>query len=643
MDKVEINRFSSLFREGKIGKLNVKNRIIMGAMGNALADAQGYVTDAMLSYYRARAEGGAGMIITQFASINPEDPMPYSLALYDDKFIPGLKKLVDAVHDSEASACIQLMHPGMLLTLLRSAIKEQTIKVPSVTPWMAGSKPFAEVTGQDIKYYVKCFAQAAVRAVKTGADAIELHACHGCLLSTFLSPTVNRRTDKYGGNIENRVRFIREVLEAIKQNIGDLPLLVRINGTDDMPGGVSENEVIQYVRTLESAGADAISISSGLEYWSALMAPSYAEAEGAVLPIAKKVKNSVKIPVITAGKINPELAQVSIEKGTVDFVAFGRPLLADPTLPNKLKENRPEDICQCIYCNNCINHVWPSCTVNPFVYRESMLPFPQAPSPKKIMIIGGGIAGMQAADILSMRGHDVSLYEREQELGGQWNIACHLPDKKGYYSVIERLTQSMNNHGVHLYTGIQITGKYITELKPDVVITATGAKPIKLDVPGINNHNVIQANDVLAGKAVASGKVAVIGGRMLGMETALLLSAQGKEVILVSRSGLGGKKGPDESISFRALLRRMIDQRIPSYLNTAVLEITGNHVIVRIGEEIVSLPADTVVLAIGVESDDRLAKELEEVAPQIFSIGDCLQPGNAAQAAFSAARLALKI
>jgi len=639
-----MGRFPALFEPAGIGSLRLKNRLIMAAMGNSLAAGDGCVTPAMLDYYRARAAGGVGMVVTQLASINAEDMMPYSLGIYDDRFLPGVRQLVDTIHEGGARECIQLMHPGMLLLLLRSIPADMTIKVPSITGRMEKGKPYEPVTEADIGGYVSHFVEAACRVKEAGADAVELHACHGCLVSTFLSPATNHRTDSYGGSVANRARFAREITEGMRRALGaEFPIVVRMNGNDDVQGGVTIAEATEQTSILETAGADAISVSSGLEYWSCLMAPSFAAPEGVNLAVASEVKQAVRIPVITAGKITPELAEKAVSDKRVDFIALGRPLLADPELPRKLSEDRPEDIWRCLYCNNCLRTTWRSCTVNPFLYRESMLPLKTTEAPRKMMVVGGGPAGMQAARLLAERGHQVSLYEKGNRLGGQWNTAGKLPGKQDFDSLTEHLERSLEMHGVRVVMNAEITREQVLKAGADAVVVATGAVPVGLDIPGADRASVVQANDVLEGAAEPGERVVVIGGRSLGMETAVLLAEQGKRVTLVCRSGLGGKRGPDEKIAHRALLRRMIELGIPTHTNTPVLEIAEDSVVVRTSDEVVALPADTVVLAVGVKPVDGLARELEGTVAEIHMIGDCLQPGNAAQATYSAARLALEL
>jgi NADPH-dependent 2,4-dienoyl-CoA reductase/sulfur reductase-like enzyme len=520
------------------------------------------------------------------------------------------------------------------------------IKVPSITPWLNQAWKYEELPEAEIDRYIEDFAQAARRAKEACADAVELHACHGCLVSTFMSPITNRRTDKYGGSKENRMRFAKSIVERIKKATGKpFPLIVKINSTDDIEGGITMDEVLYQASVLEKAGANAISISSGLEFWTALSIPCYTYPDGPMIALAEKVKKAVKIPMIVAGKIDAKLGEKTLKSGKADFIALGRPVLADPELPNKLRAGKLDEICPCVYCNNCIKTdpgAGP-CSVNPFLFREAKLPLAPAEKSKNIMIVGGGIAGMQAAILMSERGHKVSLHEKGNSLGGQWTIAANVAGKERFNDFTAYLERSLEIAGVEVNLKSEITRDDVMEVKPDAVVVATGAVPAKIPVKGIDSKNVVQAIDVITGKAKVKGKCVVIGGRFIGLEVALLLAEQAKEVTIVTKALLGENGSKLERMTYRTLARKLIELRMPMFVNTTVIEIADKTVIMNWGGEIFSLPADTVILAVGATADDHLAHELEGIVPELHVIGDCAKPSDAAAAVASAAKIAAKI
>jgi len=640
-----MGNFDSLFQPGYIGKMRLDNRLIMSAMGNFLADEQSQITDRIVNYYRVRAGGGMGLVVTQAISVSADTAAPYNPAIYDARFLPGLRRVVEAIHEQGTKVAFQLLHYGLLLSIVPMSMREGVpIMVPSIMPWMIGDEPYKEVVEEDIERYVEDFSEAALRAIEIGVDAVEIHACHGCLLSSFMSPVTNRRKDRYGGSAENRALFTCRVVERIKEKAGvGFPVIVRMNASDDVEGGITLDEATRQAVVLQKAGADAISVSGGIECWAPMNIPCYAYPEGSMVPLAEEIKRGIKIPLIAAGKINAELAERLVGGSRVDFVAMGRPLLADPDLPNKLREGRVQDLRRCIYCNNCGRNFggWVSCTVNPFIYREARSVLKQAEPPKKVMVVGGGLAGMQASVVLAQRGHQVSLHEKDADLGGQWNIVAAMPGKEGYASLTEYLKHSLAREGVSVITGIEVTRDLVTAAKPDALILATGSVPEDLNVPGSERSKVVQANDVITGKVEATGKVVVVGGRFVGMEMAILLAERGHQVSLVTRGRMGGKKGPDEHFTHLTLMRRLIELRIPLYLNTQVLEIGETGVVVESGGEVFSLPADTVVAAIGALPVNDLAGDIEGLVPELHVIGDCAEPRHAAAATSEAARVAL--
>jgi 2,4-dienoyl-CoA reductase-like NADH-dependent reductase (Old Yellow Enzyme family)/thioredoxin reductase len=640
-----MSKFPTLFSQGNIGKLRLKNRLIMNAMGTILTDGTGYPIKRTLEYYKARSSESIGLITTQCAGIDKDGSPGWELGIYDDSFIPGIKSIVDAVHENGSKVSVQLMHNGMLLTFTRIP-KGMALKVPSITPWLSPAWKYSEVTETDIERYIDDFAQAARRVKDAGADAVELHACHGCLVSTFMSPVTNRRDDKYGSSPENRMRFTLGIVKRIKEVAGkDFPLIVKINSTDDIEGGVTMDEVLYQASALEKAGANAISISSGLEFWTTLSIPCYAHPDGAMLALAEKVKSAVKIPIIVAGKIDATLGEKTLKSGKADFIAMGRPMLADPQLPIKLHTGKLDEICPCVYCNNCIkmDASGGPCSVNPFLFREAKLPLTPAEKSKNIMVIGGGIAGMQAAALMAERGHKVALYERSDRLGGQWSIAARVPGKERFNDFIAYLECSIKKAGVKVILKSEITRDDVIEVNPDAVVIATGAVPATIPVKGIDGKNVVQAIDVITGKAKVKGKCVVIGGRFIGLEVALLLAEQDKEVTIVTKALLGENGSKMERMTYRTLARKLVELRMPMFVNTNVIEIVDKAVIMNWGGEIFSIPADTVILAVGAKADNKLAQELEGAMPELHVIGDCSNPSDAATAVASAAKIATKI
>ncbi|MFC2027718.1 FAD-dependent oxidoreductase [Chloroflexota bacterium] len=635
--------FSILFQPGYIGKLRLENRLIMPAMGSALAAFEGRFTDKFIEFYRTRARGGVGLVFPCNASVSADAPFMFAVPINEDSWVNEWKTLVDSLHAVGAKVGVQLMHAGMVYLTAEEYIPDGiSIMVPSMTPWLKQDKSYHVLDEDDIDRYVEDFSEAARRVREAGADLVELHACHGCLVNTFLSPLTNKRTDKYGGSVENRARFPRRIVEGMRNKVGpDFPISVRINGSDGIEGGITIEEATQHASILESAGADAISVTSGLEYWSTNNIPCYPYPEGSMLPLVREIKKAVNVPVIAVGKIKPELAAQVISDNQADFVAMARPILADPDFPNKLREGQIEDVRRCVYCMNCLKSI--TCTVNPFMNRETEYPLEPAKSAKDVMVVGGGLSGMQTALFLAERGHRVSLYEKNGQLGGQWNTACATPGKEGYGSFTEYLKRGLDKYGVSVTLSTEVNKKMVLKANTDAVVVATGAVPVGLPIPGALGPNVVQGHDVLDGKAEANGRVAVVGGRFIGMEAAIMLAEQGKDVCIVTRAGLGEDGISLESLTFKTLALKLLDLRVPLYLNSTVQEITDKAIFIRFQNDMYWLQIDTVVLSVGMKADNKLAQELEGAVPELYTVGDCVNPQDAAEATYQASVVAAKI
>jgi 2,4-dienoyl-CoA reductase-like NADH-dependent reductase (Old Yellow Enzyme family)/thioredoxin reductase len=637
-------RLDRLFQRGRIGKIELRNRLVMPAIGTPYADEEGYITQRMIDYYVERAKGGVGLIITGATSIVAEARFPQMPALHDDKFIPGMRELALAVQTYGAKIACQLAYQkGMDIG-------------PSAVPCFTSQVTSREISRGDIHRIVEARAEAARRGKEAGFDAVEIHAAHGYFLGAFLSPFRNRRTDEYGGSVVNRAKFACETIARTREKVGpDFPVLIRMNGSDFLEGGLTINEAQQQAAMFVEAGVDAIDVSAATpdsRQWRDL---TYMHPDGAIVYLAEAIKKVVTVPVITVGKIgDPILANRIIQESKADFVAMGRALIADPELPNKAKEERFDDIRRCIYCNNCrIGRLSPedvetrrgdglSCTVNPTLLREREFELKPTALSKKVMVVGGGLAGMEAARVLAERGHNVSLYEKSRELGGQWNTACNLPAKASFRTLSQYLIRGLDRAGVKVILKKEVTRHLVEEEKPDVIVVATGATPLTLDVPGANGKNVFQATEVIAGKANVGSGVVVIGGSHRGMEVADFLAEQGKKVSLVTRSRLGGRE-PIERNTFVTLRERLVERGVMIFPFSPVFEIRDNGVYVVSDNELLFLPADTVVMAVGAKSEDKLLEELKGIVPELYAIGDCARVRNAKEAVNEGAELGRKI
>lgn len=661
-----------LFEPGRIGGMEVRNRIVMSPLGTLKNNPDGTLKDEVADYYAERAKGGVGFIICQTSTILPEAAAPMRTGAWDDKFIPGLRKVANAIHQYDVMCAFQLTHHGRVLTQYRDMVVHgERIKpiAPSAIPrllaeiqipkqdgsavplWVMDNTPPKEATTEDIERIRGGFAEAAGRVKQAGYDAVEIHGGHGYLISQFLSPLVNRRTDAYGGTTERRARFACEVIEAVREKVGaGFPIVFRLSGSDFLEGGINIDEVVLQAPLFVEAGADALDVSSSEQASIQWQYPSFLLPPGVLVPLAEKVKKAVKVPVITVGKIgDPILADEILRQGKADFVAMGRALVADPGLPSKAKDGRFDDIRRCVYCLNCLNfgahpHMLSdgvSCTVNPAMLREKKFQLQLAATPKRVMIIGGGPAGMEAARTLGEQGHQVSLYEKTDKLGGQWYIACQQEQKKrDYLHLLRHLSRGLDKAKVELRLNAEVTPQVVEEERPDAVVIATGASPQAPNISGAYGENVVQAVDVIMGKAKAGQKVIVVGGRYLGLEIADQLADQGRKVTLVTRRALGREI---ERNIYLALRNRLIDKEVQLFANSPVVEIRDKGVYVVFEGDLLFLTADTVVLATGVKPESQLIEALKGMAPEIYAVGDCVEPRDAMWAIREGAEVARRI
>jgi 2,4-dienoyl-CoA reductase-like NADH-dependent reductase (Old Yellow Enzyme family)/thioredoxin reductase len=622
-------------------------------------DAEGTVTERHRDYYEARARGGAGLIITEAAAVHADRKYGlFPLGLYDDAQIPSWSELAEAVHAHGAKVGAQIMDPGP------ESIMILTGRQPVGPSPVVGRSPFRaiprELSLSEIEAVIGDFAEAVRRAKDAGLDCVEIHAAHGyAMVGSFLSPFFNKRTDSYGGSLEGRLKFLLEILESTRERVGrDFPIIVRISGDERRPGGRSLQETQFMARILAEAGVDAFEVSGGTiptVFWAVVPPSGTPLALNA--PFAEAIKQVVDIPVICVGRINtPKIAEFVLETGRADLVSMGRALNADPELPNKAAAGLFEDIIPCVGCNfGCIGSVTKgagaNCIVNPATGKEREMVLVPAEEPKRVLVAGGGPAGLEAARVAALRGHEVTLCEKEEKLGGQVNIACVAPFKQEISQVIQYLSRQAQKAGVKLELGQEVTPQLVDQLKPDVVIVATGASPLRPEgIPGIDKETVVTAWDVLAGRAAGTARnVVIVGGGLAGCETADFmaepddnLAAAPTDVTILEM--LENVAMDSAAESRHLLLERLRAKRVRILTGAEVKEILDDGVVfVRDGQEESIRGADHIVLATGVESVDKLSAELEDRVAEVHVIGDAKEPKRVLEATAAAAEIGRRI
>ncbi len=642
-------KYDKLFEPGKIGSLTLKNRFIMGAMGVGFAEMNGNPTERTVAYYEARAKGGYALIITEVTRVqDTEFCTPLEPSLGSDQFIPGWKKVTDAVHAYGAYIFPQLHQPGRQYT--KTLLGHDT-SAPSPIACPVFDETPHELTTEEVWDNIHMFGDAAVRAQKAGFDGVEIHAGHGYLVQQFLSQFSNRRFDEFGGSIENRARFACEICKDIKKKCGDsYPVIIKLSGEEKVPGGMTISDTKIIAKYLEEAGYDAIEVTicnyASLDWMSA----PEDEPMGFNAYNAAEIKQSVSIPVSSIDRINtPEIAEDILESGKADFVSISRQSLAEPDFPNKIKEGKISEITPCINClQSCMgymtdpNHLTACCLVNPRVGHEAEYTFDKVETPKNIIVAGSGPAGLYAAYAASKRGHKVSVYEAKANLGGQFRIAAFPPAKSLLTGPLRFWLQEGRKNGVEYFLNTEVTKELVEEKKPDAVILATGSKQSVPPIPGIGGANVLMAHDVLEGTVKAGRNVLIAGAGLVGLETADFLRERGGrtstliDMIPAVDYGILGVgthlKARLDSIGTQYILNAKIDH----FTETGVVY-TQN------GEEKEAGGFDSIIIALGTKAYNPLEETLKGIVPEVFVIGDATKAGQANKATEEAAAVAFKI
>ncbi len=642
-----------LFEPVCLGPLELKNRLVMTAMSTRFAGPRGEVTDRLVEYYAARAAGGVGVVTVEEASIHPQLPhIPNALGVYGNHLVPGLKNLTRRIHEAGARASLQI---GMYF-------RQQVNGFPRFAASAGApdcSADCKELTATEIRYLTGLFVEAAQRTKDAGFDAVEIHACHGCIISEFLSPYWNQRTDEYGGTQAGRFRFALEILRGIRRRLGDdYPVIYRISGSEFYPGGFTPEDGISLSCALQKGGVTAINVSGGLGHINHISIPPSDVPRGILLPLAQDIKAAVKVPVICGNSLTPEMAEEAVAGGQTDLVGLGRPLIADPDWPLKVREGRSREIRACIRCNQgCFGGLRDlrtsglTCLYNPSAGQEIDRAVHPSGVKRRVAIIGGGPAGCETARVARLRGHEVLLIEKEGTLGGQFNLAAKPPKKEDFAGLSEFYAVELDRLGVEVRLDTEVTPGMIASLAADVVVVATGSLPVVPNIPGADLSHVATAQDVLAGKVkIDRGPVVVIGGGATGLETADFLSEQGLDLTVIEMLDAAGRDMMPGIGVREALLARLAEKHVRILTGHRVVAIETDVVVasdrpLKGGGKELRVSAHSVVFGLGNRAEGTMGK-LEAVCgcgSELCGIGDCRFLGNALNAVHAAYDLAMTI
>jgi 2-enoate reductase len=635
-----VDKFTRMLEPSYIGKMEVRNRLVMAPMGTVMADPDGRFSRRQIDYFAERARGGVGLIITEAVKVETriDKPFRHNMARADsDTQVPSMWDFVDVMHGYGAKVAIQLS-PGVGRQETQCDPNKPTLSASAVPSWENPSVLCRPMTVEEIREIVDACADGAARAVLAGFDAIEIHGHTGYLLDQFMSLIWNQRTDEYGGDVEGRLRFSVEIVQAIRAKVGpDIPILFRFAAEQNIPGGREIEESKEIARLLEKAGVDALDIDAGCYDSMDFIFPTNYMGDAPIVDLAAAIKQVVGIPVIGVGNMTPETAEAVIRDGKADFVALGRGLIADPDWPNKVRLGRLEDIRPCIRCNEkCIGNLFKlraiSCSVNARVGSERYYPMARTDTPKRLLVVGGGPAGMEAARTAALRGHQVTLMEKQGKLGGQLRAAGTASFKKELQHVIDWWEVQLQKLGVDVQMNTEVTADTPAMDQADAVIIACGGRPLRPKIPGIDGENVVGVLDWHLDRSLLRGdRILIAGGGLSGCDAALEMAKQGKSVTVVE---MQDKVAPDLNVISRiSLLRELAENNVQTLMGHRIEEFLPEGAVVKRPDGNTDLfKADTIVLAMGTVADDSLARMIMSSREDVYVVGDCMKPSKVAEA-----------
>ena len=633
--------YEKLFEKGRIGRLTIRNRAVMSPMGTDLADTNGNASPRLIAYYAERAKGGIGLIINEYTGVDDVDSIPtqHNLRMAQDYNVKAAEELTRTVHQYGAKIFAQLHHGG---ATSKSAFTGRQNLSPSGIPMAPGGEVPREMTLEDIKRVQDKFVAAAVRCKKAGYDGVELHAAHGYLMTQFISKYYNRRTDDYGGSVENRCRFIDEVIAGIRAKLGNYPISVRMCG-DEMtpePGFLTMEDGLEIARHLEAQGIDCINISMGSSWNGNANCEPFSYTPGWKKHVAKAYKAALSIPVIATNTIkDPDFAESLLEEGVCDFVALGRSQFADPEFINKAKAGHPEKIRKCIGCMYCrerlLGGAMPvECSLNPRLgteYRYRWQDLQKNGSGRPVVVVGGGPGGLECAIILAKRGFAVTILEKSDSLGGTLKIAKLPPYKANLQDVTDVLALEAQELGVTVKLNTEATPELVASMAPVGVFLAAGAPPVApKSIPGI--EKAVLAEDVILGNAKCGKSAVLVGTGLTGLECAEMVLDAGSQLTMVEMNPTVGQG--IYNVVFNDIMSR-INPHSPEVLTSHQLTaVTDSGVEVKdltTGES-KAISADTVILALGTHDQQAMLDAYEQAGLNAVLVGSAEVPGRIAGA-----------